>query len=143
MAALATIRVEHLTSDGKTGVLQPVSRPPIGSEHVRKSIPNRRRALPAVLFFFQAEDGIRDVLVTGVQTCALPIWACLSTMSTGRSRHSWADTSSTISTGSGGNGRFISKRKAKTAPRPKTSDSSTFATAKVRKIGRASCRERV
>src|SRR5438552_18759491 len=25
------------------------------------------------LFFFQAEDGIRDDLVTGVQTCALPI----------------------------------------------------------------------
>src|SRR2546429_6711848 len=26
-----------------------------------------------VCFFFQAEDGIRDVAVTGVQTCALPI----------------------------------------------------------------------
>src|SRR5260370_27079023 len=26
------------------------------------------------LFFFQAEDGIRDSSVTGVQTCALPIW---------------------------------------------------------------------
>src|SRR6266496_5947477 len=25
-------------------------------------------------FFFQAEDGIRDLYVTGVQTCALPIW---------------------------------------------------------------------
>src|SRR5207248_8651574 len=25
-------------------------------------------------FFFQAEDGIRDRTVTGVQTCALPIW---------------------------------------------------------------------
>src|SRR2546429_2704134 len=28
---------------------------------------------PRVFFFFQAEDGIRDVAVTGVQTCALPI----------------------------------------------------------------------
>src|SRR6266404_7056028 len=28
-------------------------------------------------FFFQAEDGIRDKLVTGVQTCALPILAVL------------------------------------------------------------------
>src|SRR2546425_8528247 len=28
-------------------------------------------------FFFQAEDGIRDKLVTGVQTCALPI-SCFS-----------------------------------------------------------------
>src|SRR3989339_1361574 len=27
-----------------------------------------------VSFFFQAEDGIRDLIVTGVQTCALPIW---------------------------------------------------------------------
>src|SRR5438874_2873726 len=26
------------------------------------------------LFFFQAEDGIRDLYVTGVQTCALPIY---------------------------------------------------------------------
>src|SRR5690606_17437758 len=27
-----------------------------------------------LFFFFQAEDGIRDFHVTGVQTCALPIW---------------------------------------------------------------------
>src|SRR5687767_15552758 len=27
-----------------------------------------------LFFFFQAEDGIRDKLVTGVQTCALPIY---------------------------------------------------------------------
>ena len=27
-----------------------------------------------ICFFFQAEDGIRDCDVTGVQTCALPIW---------------------------------------------------------------------
>src|SRR5206468_5807206 len=26
-------------------------------------------------FFFQAEDGIRDLIVTGVQTCALPIYS--------------------------------------------------------------------
>src|SRR5690625_6049137 len=29
-------------------------------------------------FFFQAEDGIRDGHVTGVQTCALPIWLKLA-----------------------------------------------------------------
>src|SRR5256886_8849961 len=28
----------------------------------------------SVVFFFQAEDGIRDLTVTGVQTCALPIF---------------------------------------------------------------------
>src|SRR2546421_9645875 len=27
----------------------------------------------SLFFFFQAEDGIRDLIVTGVQTCALPI----------------------------------------------------------------------
>src|SRR2546429_2114106 len=44
-----------------------------------KGATRRRRA---VFFFFQAEDGIRDVAVTGVQTCALPIsglkFSCLS-----------------------------------------------------------------
>src|SRR5687767_15238799 len=40
--------------------------------------------LPVVIaFFFQAEDGIRDKLVTGVQTCALPIWAAQSPPSEG------------------------------------------------------------
>src|SRR5206468_6756864 len=28
-------------------------------------------------FFFQAEDGIRDLIVTGVQTCALPIYPAI------------------------------------------------------------------
>src|SRR3712207_8062918 len=31
-----------------------------------------------LFFFFQAEDGIRDIGVTGVQTCALPIF-CVRT----------------------------------------------------------------
>src|SRR5437667_3179531 len=35
----------------------------------------RRVKLVSILFFFQAEDGIRDRDVTGVQTCALPIFA--------------------------------------------------------------------
>src|SRR2546426_4138463 len=34
------------------------------------------------IFFFQAEDGIRDYKVTGVQTCALPIWLRGGTAST-------------------------------------------------------------
>src|SRR5438874_6979412 len=34
---------------------------------------NTRRVVQS--FFFQAEDGIRDLYVTGVQTCALPIWS--------------------------------------------------------------------
>src|SRR2546423_4858760 len=41
-----------------------------------RRLPGDDRKRPALLgffFFFQAEDGIRDKLVTGVQTCALPI----------------------------------------------------------------------
>src|SRR3989449_2077328 len=38
------------------------------------------------VFFFQAEDGIRDVAVTGVQTCALPISPVPETGFVGRSR---------------------------------------------------------
>ena len=40
-------------------------------------------ALCYLFFFFQAEDGIRDIGVTGVQTCALPIWK------RGRPRKTW------------------------------------------------------
>src|SRR2546427_529633 len=42
--------------------------PPV---HLRDAL--RREHRPPVLFF-QAEDGIRDLTVTGVQTCALPIY---------------------------------------------------------------------
>src|SRR2546430_305764 len=38
---------------------------------------NQRHALQ-IFFFFQAEDGIRDLTVTGVQTCALPICSAMS-----------------------------------------------------------------
>src|SRR2546430_7916872 len=44
-------------------------------------------------FFFQAEDGIRDLTVTGVQTCALPIWRLARPLSDERSeraRTAWA-----------------------------------------------------
>src|SRR2546430_11150443 len=34
-------------------------------------------------FFFQAEDGIRDLTVTGVQTCALPISVATSVFPSG------------------------------------------------------------
>src|SRR6266496_5494245 len=39
-----------------------------------------------VFFFFQAEDGIRDLYVTGVQTCALPI-SPFAVVPTGVARH--------------------------------------------------------
>src|ERR1017187_6933931 len=38
------------------------------------------------MFFFQAEDGIRDTSVTGVQTCALPICEVVSPYGSGFTR---------------------------------------------------------
>src|SRR2546425_13195192 len=67
----------------------------------------------SVVFFFQAEDGIRDKLVTGVQTCALPIsGGAAAGVGNGPPR--------------GGGGR---------APAPARADAAA-------EIGRASCRER-
>src|SRR5215204_4534006 len=45
-----------------------------------------------LIFFFQAEDGIRHHCVTGVQTCALPISPSSSSSSSRRSRPSLAGT---------------------------------------------------
>src|SRR5256885_16475226 len=44
----------------------------VGLGSLRKHVRGWRAA--ARFFFFQAEDGIRDYKVTGVQTCALPIF---------------------------------------------------------------------
>src|SRR5258708_15094803 len=50
--------------------------------------------LLSLFFFFQAEDGIRDDLVTGVQTCALPISAFAPAMSPAMSAPMLSPTSS-------------------------------------------------
>src|SRR3989440_9524419 len=55
-----------------------VVSPRVCSTHSMLSHPVRSSLAPSqtgplVFFFFQAEDGIRDLIVTGVQTCALPI----------------------------------------------------------------------
>src|SRR5260221_192153 len=44
-----------------------------GRSNRRLAVPVLVICLPSMVFFFQAEDGIRDHCVTGVQTCALPI----------------------------------------------------------------------
>src|SRR5216684_7137311 len=50
----------------------PLSVGPALSHDWKLSVYSQSSSTPLV-FFFQAEDGIRDVAVTGVQTCALPI----------------------------------------------------------------------
>src|SRR5256885_8839276 len=42
-------------------------------DHVRLGNRSKAELCVFLFFFFQAEDGIRDYKVTGVQTCALPI----------------------------------------------------------------------
>src|SRR6266849_9021164 len=56
--------------------------PPSTSTHSSPLLPIPPHPLPPFFFFFQAKDGIRDPLVTGVQTCALPI-----ARTEGRSEH--------------------------------------------------------
>src|SRR5688572_7896439 len=53
--------------------------PAIASGSVMRAM-NILRLLFSCFFFFQAEDGIRDLTVTGVQTCALPIWKTYPTV---------------------------------------------------------------
>src|SRR5690606_40661137 len=56
-----------------------------------------------IFFFFQAEDGIRDFHVTGVQTCALPIYirACNMNIFSGSTSASSA-APATVSSGDAG-----------------------------------------
>src|SRR5690554_7682005 len=87
-------------------------------------------------FFFQAEDGIRDADVTGVQTCALPIYEAVQ-----------------IAAGAI-DPRRVTKplaghfEKAGVTPRRhvveiRTADAATYTLGQELEIGRASCRERV
>src|SRR5207244_7735621 len=92
------------------------------------------------LFFFQAEDGIRDDLVTGVQTCALPISLTVETIARGIER--WtparAPDELVISGGGARNPRLVELLAARVAPRPVVPFDRLF----FDEIGRASCRER-
>src|SRR5204863_1160022 len=80
-------------------------------------------------FFFHAEDGIRDLYVTGVQTCALPIstGATEATAATGTAtrcrtaRRTWTDTAGATGGGAAAGAELLRHHQ----------------------IGRASCRERV
>src|SRR5207245_8343854 len=90
-------------------------------------------------FFFQAEDGIRDATVTGVQTCALPIY-----------REALFPGHPAITQ----NLFFQTRLRRHTATLPRRSppvndgrdfpgDQTVTTTARSGEIGRASCRERV
>src|SRR3712207_8525247 len=90
-----------------------------------------------IFFFFQAEDGIRDIGVTGVQTCALPILSPWTGPPRGQGDLvrdvlddlvGWWQAGETV-----GVGTVVGTWRS--APRPPG--------ASMLEIGRASCRERV
>src|SRR2546430_10488854 len=54
-------------------MLPVISHDTLGRDYYHPVFEAAERNGLAVAFFFQAEDGIRDLTVTGVQTCALPI----------------------------------------------------------------------
>src|SRR5256886_9397889 len=94
-----------------------------------------RHRLPVLLFFFfQAEDGIRDLTVTGVQTCALPI------------SHS-PRLPRTVARGeraAAPDGSSSDRRSGRSDQRPRApAIAAVGAWDPRRQIGRASCRERV
>src|SRR5205823_7955802 len=94
-------------------------------------------------FFFQAEDGIRDKLVTGVQTCALPIYyrTAEGARSTGRQTPTGRRTSEGER-----RERRSSYRGAGGWPMPQPCLFfwwSGASRAQRKEIGRASCREKV
>src|SRR5438552_18815109 len=83
-------------------------------------------------FFFQAEDGIRDDLVTGVQTCALPIFVSRRSSSPAITARSTSARRSSCS--------------VRSSPLPPSASCTPRAAARpnrLSEIGRASCREKV
>src|SRR5256885_5655565 len=100
----------------------------LGSYNVRNS------TLSVVFFFFQAEDGIRDYKVTGVQTCALPILQpCAISDEQLRINRFVTHGLSVVKEG-------CPRRFARVNP---PSREFAIISLKNRQIGRASCRERV
>src|SRR5436189_1684871 len=88
-------------------------------------------------FFFQAEDGIRDTSVTGVQTCALPIWLAEMATRTEAARLLVYAAADAYDRGAGG----VTRRSA--MAKLFATEVAQFVVDGAVQIGRASCRERV
>src|SRR2546427_5686702 len=94
-----------------------------------------------LFFFFQAEDGIRDLTVTGFQTCALPISAVLLESSTQElaRQHAYLDAliaSTPVAIA------VLDNQRSVRSVNPAFETLFGYSAAEV-EIGRASCRERV
>src|SRR5205809_5644655 len=102
-----------------------------GAAPVVEGVPN----FFVCFFFFQAEDGIRDVAVTGVQTCALPI--CGPALFVRRAASLWRFRSV------GPVLRAVDRSDRRRADRGQRAPRAGLDSSHAVEIGRASCRERV
>src|SRR2546430_11558217 len=93
------------------------------------------RSLSAFFFFFQAEDGIRDLTVTGVQTCALPIFVLFTLLVLAFAVVSYVEWSS-----SGAVAEFMSATET-SASVPNRSNESPAPRSEERRVGKE-CRSR-
>src|SRR3712207_7620689 len=101
----------------------------------RRSPARRRHGRRCRCFFFQAEDGIRDIGVTGVQTCALPIFTLVELLAyTGDYLSYYQDAVATEAYLETARRRISVRRHVRLIDYPMHEGC---------KIGRASCRERV
>src|SRR3989454_6552841 len=102
----------------------------------RGAVLSIRGRVVALFFFFQAEDGIRDYKVTGVQTCALPISSGPGPGVRGHGARTTRRRCPSRSSPGGGRGspRRSPTRGGRGGSRRRPAG---------REIGRASCRERV
>src|SRR5256885_3795828 len=99
--------------------------------------PSPRRRRVGLCFFFQAEDGIRDYKVTGVQTCALPILAATLVELEDKLRLAIDEVERIVR----GDSHTVCIHEDLFAP--VVDQLAGLVVHAVRKIGRASCRERV
>src|SRR2546430_4611824 len=96
----------------------------------------RMGPLHLAFFFFQAEDGIRDLTVTGVQTCALPI-------SKYQAHHRASFSACVSCRGPVTEFTALNCRPVRRAPRADGFHHPGIDREERAEIGRASCRERV
>src|SRR5207249_5058730 len=95
-------------------------------------------------FFFQAEDGIRDRNVTGVQTCALPISSSLIAREPSAARAVSSDATRTVSSAERTSSAFARNAKEPSAIEHMPTSvafSSSLARSEERRVGKE-CRSR-
>src|SRR5256885_5542700 len=109
----------------------------VGAECREQLVAARRLANHTQLcfFFFQAEDGIRDYKVTGVQTCALPIYGSSSRIDTEQSIPRFKSSNRVA--------QLFIGRQSQLALQSFRDRARERNTGNCVQIGRASCRERV